>query len=340
MTGTSKDANYPSPLAFSYLPLADSKRIDDALGSGCIAVIAYGLPDLVLPATDALVIHIPMRQLAHEPVLEIWRSDLPLSFESHGLLRCASNKELMFGLWQSRADDARPLEQQASDAYSEIMNITRASGYEYLLRTWNYVAAINEEPEGFENYRRFCLGRHDAIVELVHQMNRNLPAASAVGMDHGSLTIFFIAGRESGIQIENPRQVNAYHYPSIYGPRSPSFARAKLRRWEGGVDLYISGTASIAGHETRHAGQLLGQLDETIKNIAQLIELANNQGDLNIHSIGELSLLKVYIRHPEDVAQVREHFEKLVGGDVPVMYLRGDICRSDLLLEIEGLYST
>ena len=51
----------------------------------------------------------------------------------------------------------------------------------------------------------------------------------------------------------------------------------------------------------------------------------------------EVEVLKVYLRQPEDLplvkAGVLEHF-----GEVPMVFVAADVCRSDLLLEIDGLW--
>jgi chorismate lyase / 3-hydroxybenzoate synthase len=48
----------------------------------------------------------------------------------------------------------------------------------------------------------------------------------------------------------------------------------------------------------------------------------------------------VYVRHAADVDEVRRGFEAAVGADShsarQALYLQADICRSDLLVEIEA----
>jgi chorismate lyase/3-hydroxybenzoate synthase len=49
-------------------------------------------------------------------------------------------------------------------------------------------------------------------------------------------------------------------------------------------------------------------------------------------------LLKVYLRHPEHLAMVRDKVQAEFGPACKAVYLHSNICRSDLLLEIEGAY--
>jgi chorismatase len=113
----------------------------------------------------------------------------------------------------------------------------------------------------------------------------------------------------------------AYHYPGRYGPRSPSFARAS-RLPDG--PLLISGTASILGHATAHPGDVAAQCRTTLDNLTTLA------GDLR-----SLQTVKVYVRHAEDLAAVRRECAAAFGG--AAAYLVTDLCRRDLLVEIEGV---
>jgi enamine deaminase RidA (YjgF/YER057c/UK114 family) len=141
------------------------------------------------------------------------------------------------------------------------------------------------------------------------------------------------------VPVENPRQVSAYRYPETYGPRSPTFSRAALADvGNGDVALFISGTASIVGHETVHQGDVLEQTRETLRNLEAVIAAANSQ----VTATFSLAMLDcvVYVRHPSDTDAVRSVLENALGANAPMIrhavYLEADICRSDLLVEIEA----
>lgn len=165
------------------------------------------------------------------------------------------------------AEDGRPIEEMAHDVYSRIIRETREAGHPYFLRLWNYVGRINALDEGRERYQLFCAGRHDAFIAAGYHHDDDLPAASAVGMQDGGLITYYLAAREPGVQLENPRQVAAYAYPLRYGPKSPSFSRATV--WNGTV--FVSGTSSVVGHATVHAGDVEAQLEETLRNIEAVL---------------------------------------------------------------------
>ncbi|MDR1994061.1 Rid family hydrolase, partial [Azonexus sp.] len=118
----------------------------------------------------------------------------------------------------------------------------------------------------------------------------------------------------------------------------PTFSRAALAQLPGQELLFISGTASIVGHETLHIGDVAGQTRETLTNIAALLAAANQQARTTPYTLGELSL-RIYIRHAADYPCVRAIVEEQIGRVSPVIYVQADICRSDLLVEIEALAS-
>jgi chorismate lyase/3-hydroxybenzoate synthase len=201
---------------------------------------------------------------------------------------------------------------------------------------WNYFPQINTETSGLERYRAFCLGRHQAL-DAWHFPEEQLPAASAIGTHAEGLLIYFLAGHRPGTQIENPRQVSAFNYPEQYGPKSPSFSRATLiPEWQ---HLYISGTASIVGHETRHSGDQLAQLHESLKNVQTVIDIARQVSALECTEVKELKVIRVYVRNTLELDRIAQTLKQALGEDIRLQLVQGDICRHDLSLEIEGMYA-
>jgi len=164
-----------------------------------------------------------------------------------------------------------------------------------------------------------------------------VPAASALGTSAGGpLTVYFIAGKGAGTPIENPRQVPAYDYPEVYGKFSPSFSRATLANRVTGHMLFISGTASIVGHHTVHLGDVVAQTRETLHNIRAVVDEANRVAGAVLYAPERLKY-KVYLRRSEDIAAVVGECATLTGVGPPPVYLHADICRADLLVEIEAV---
>lgn len=234
-----------------------------------------------------------------------------------------------------------PVESVARQIYGEILP---ALGDQALYRMWNFVPHINATVAGREQYQSFNVGRCHAFREHYGEaaMESRLPAASAVGIDEPVLAVGFLTGRGPVAFFENPHQVPAYRYPEQYGPCSPSFARgAVVTGVDGGSIGYLSGTSSIRGHETIGKGSLEAQFGTTLENIGAILERMGFADGLDPDWAGERAF-RVYLRNPGDLDRVRERFASVVGetaAEADTMYLQADICRSPLLLEIEGVFA-
>jgi chorismate lyase/3-hydroxybenzoate synthase len=259
-------------------------------------LIAFGSP-------VAGMLSVPLRTLGPGPHLEVWESD----------------DELRFG--SLVVDATESLEETSREVYTRLIADARDAGYPYFVRMWNYVGGINEHDRGHERYQLFCAGRHDAFVAAGYHHDVDLPAASAVGMRGRGLVTYFLAAREPGMQVENPRQVAAYRYPPEYGPKSPSFSRATV--WKDRV--FVSGTSSVLGHATVHHDDVAAQLEETLRNIQSVLAKTGR-------ALENVISAKTYIRRAQDYDLVASR----LGNSLPSnVYLQADICRADLLLEIE-----
>ena len=259
------------------------------------------------------------------PWVERWEVGAPVRRTRQSLYSLAESGPWFAGWAQTEGDD---IEGEARELYCQLLTLAGERGWN-LHRIWNVVPRINEghqERSGLERYRLFCRGRAEAFDECWGPgFESRLCAFTAVGSETGPLVLHFLATESQGVPLENPRQMPAWSYPERYGPRSPSFARGLRLPEELGADLLLSGTASIVGHESLHEGDVVAQTQETIRNLRQLT------GD------GErLSALKVYLRDAAD----RELVEPLVAGVLAdredILWLRADLCRSELAIEIEG----
>lgn len=308
---------------------ADGACEDDRL----LARIRFGdsAPDAVSDAGDVVV---PLVPIGRGPAVEVWRSSLPVESGIEGGIAYRRNAEVLVGhlvLDESHGG----LEAAARRAYADIAALLAAQGYHYALRIWNYFPHINETTPSEERYRSFCSGRQQAL-DAQDLALHSLPAACAIGSFHPGLRIYFLAAKTPGVQIENPRQISAFHYPKQYGRRSPAFSRAVVKDWAGSPHLYVSGTASITGHRSRHDGDIGAQLDETVKNLQALVEAGGERAKRRF-SLADNTLLKIYIRNPGDADEISQRLKVAVGDRPGMLFLHGDICRQELLLEIEAL---
>lgn len=274
---------------------------------------------------------------------ETWLTTLPLQAGRDEGIAWQRTDGVLYGVLELDEADfpATPacssLQAASAEAYRRIFRLLDAQGMPQLWRVWNYLADINLETDGLERYRQFNIGRQDAFLESHRGATGNVPAACAIGLVGGALNIAFMAGMTPAVPVENPRQVSAYNYPADYGPRSPTFSRAALVYPEGQEILFVSGTASIVGHQTVHPGDVAGQCRESMANIAAVVGEANRLCRSPAFALDALCY-RVYVRHAGDFPKVRDTLRPLI-GEAEVVYLQADICRHDLLLEIEAVAS-
>lgn len=274
-----------------------------------------------------------------EAQIEVWRSDKPMTSGSFEQVNYKHSDTFIFGNLLLDESTYEDLAFATKYAYQRIHDALEATGFPSLLRMWNIFPNINNKDQELERYRLFCMGRHQALSSW-YFLEDQLPAASAIGSRDGGLLIYFLAARQPGIQIENPRQISAFHYPTRYGPKSPSFSRATLKNWGKNYHLYISGTASIVGHETYHVDDYAAQLEETLTNINTVIDQANNIHALPCADFSELDAIRVYIRNPQHADHIMDILQTRSGHKCQIQVVQGDICRSNLLLEIEGFFTS
>jgi chorismate lyase/3-hydroxybenzoate synthase len=254
------------------------------------------------------------------------------------------------------------LEARVAGAYRGIGALL-AQHDRHAVRFWNFIPQIHAQlADGRDRYMVFNAGRFHAFSDVYGSraiFARALPTASAVGLDRGPLVIHAFGDIAAGTPLENPRQVPAYSYSQRYGPLPPCFARATLTEREPGEHLLlIGGTASIIGEDSQHVRDPRRQSMETFDNLAQLVATAATRVHAAMVAAGAdgagdaveapallpaadpldaLTDLRVYFVHEEHAPLVRD----LVLARFPyarrIEFTRADLCRAELLVEIEGL---
>ena len=99
--------------------------------------------------------------------------------------------------------------------------------------------------------------------------------------------------------------------------------------------IFVSGTASVVGHETVNAGNLDAQLHETVRNLDEVIACAAQRAGRDAR-FRDSSTAKLYVRHPADAPTLVDRVRE-VAPDTSLLVVESDICRADLLLEIEAV---
>ena len=286
-----------------------------------LAALAYG----EAPGADPRILATGLSPLDGAAAWELWRAPGAVSAGSDGPIRYAEHRDLLFAILDLDEGRFGGVAQAAEFAYARMREFQARRPQRNVLRAWNFLDAINEGEGDAERYRQFCVGRARGLGPTPSE---TLPAATAVGRRQrtGRLQLCWLAGREPGTPVENPRQLRAYRYPREYGPSPPAFARA-MRLPTG--ELAGSGTSSIVGHESRHDGDVLAQVGETLENLRSLHRAGGGAG-------GPTGV-KVYLRGRESAPAVTARVSGALAGTPPLL-LEADICRRELLVEIECLW--
>ena len=87
-----------------------------------------------------------------------------------------------------------------------------------------------------------------------------------------------------------------------------------------------------------HIGSAAAQTRESVANISELIAEANRVSGTPRYSLEALQY-KVYVRRASDLGEIRRELGLLLPGRCPILYLQAEICRRDLLVEIEAVGS-
>ena len=239
----------------------------------------------------------------------------------------------------------------AEEAFSLMVGLLENENMslDHLVRQWNYIGNILTVNEEYQNYQIFNEVRNDYYSR--YRKIHGYPAATGVGMKHGGVILDFCALESDGSMkirpVENPNQVNAYDYgqqvlKGVIDKRKrvkhpPQFERALLLANEHSASLHISGTASIMGQETIGKGDVSKQTIVTIENIKKLTdtERLSRLVSGSVSYREKISLLRVYIKNQDDFKLVREICDERF-PQIPAVYIEADICRDDLLMEIEA----
>jgi chorismate lyase / 3-hydroxybenzoate synthase len=335
-------------LQLDYPRLADLRLHPASWWRDVLALVCYAQHGeaLASPLPEVASAQVMMPVLAGDDgTVELWRVPGPMQSGQHGRVHYRRNQRMLFAALSVAEQEFAPASAEGSGSalrgatrtvYRELFDALSALGYPHPLRIWNVLPEINGHgPEG-ERYWQFNGARQEAFIGVRREICGNVPAASALGSPSaGPLTVYCIASAQAPIALENPRQRSAWDYPPQYGPQSPTFARGCIESGSAQT-LFVSGTASIVGYQTAHAGDVRAQTRETLRNIGAVLAAANTRLGSKRHVLERLSY-KVYVRRPEDLSHIDQELRRAIGTDAPALYLKADICRRDLLVEIEAV---
>ncbi len=248
---------------------------------------------------------------------------------------------------------------EAEYAFEELARRLDGAGASFndVSRIWLYQGGITETEQGddrtcIERYRELNRARTDfferqeamGMMTVGRDGQTCYPASTGIGMAGGGLGVSCLGlqtQRDDVLMqpLENPQQTSAFDYARRFSAKSPKFSRAMAVKIGNYVTTWVSGTASILNSESVHLGDVEKQTDQTIDNIERLISPENFQRH-GLPGCGaqltDLAKVRVYVKRPEDYEKCRAICQRRF-GTVPIIYALADVCRSELLVEIEGV---
>ncbi len=258
----------------------------------------------------------------------------------------AEGGEMLFVEGIPAADFAASVAQQSGEVFAKLDALLAKHGFavDDIVRQWNYIGSIVSYKGSKQNYQEFNDARSAYYAK--GQWQNGYPAATGIGAEGEGIIVGGIAFKCEGciFPIDNPLQVAAH----VYSKRvlvdddanavksTPKFERAKLIERAGGACCFVSGTAAIRGEESVDASSAAMQTVRTIENIEHLVSKEN------LVRFGckpyELKYVRlhVFVKEAKDYDAVREVVEKAY-PHIPVVYSIADVCRQELLVEIEGI---
>lgn len=231
--------------------------------------------------------------------------------------------------------------EQSSEIFATIGTILQSNGFapSDIYRQWNYIQGITVLNDGSQNYQEFNDAR--SIFYSNSNWSNGYPAATGIGTAIGGVMVelFAIKGEDvANSPLDNPLQTAAHNYSQrvldgkaikeLNERTTPKFERARIL----GNSIYISGTAAIRGEDSNSSRSTVEQTAETMKIMDCLVSKEN----IPVESCGSrYTLLRVYVKREEEIPQVKEYIQEHYPS-VPAHFLVADICRPELLVEIEG----
>ncbi|MHC4606044.1 MAG: RidA family protein [Planctomycetota bacterium] len=218
--------------------------------------------------------------------------------------------------------------EQAGRMFRAAREMVEAEGYSVtdIARTWIYLPRILEWYGEFNRVRAECFQEFGLIEG---KRVRYLPASTGIQGRRAPdeecfMDVLVVGSADATRPMKNPRQNEAFEYGSF-------FSRGSVVPLPGPATLYLSGTASIdTAGRTVCVGDARAQVRYTLKNVASLL---GTEGA----GLGTICQATAFCKDAESWKAFAE--ERAAQGleGLPVVSVFADVCRDDLLFEMEAV---
>jgi enamine deaminase RidA (YjgF/YER057c/UK114 family) len=227
--------------------------------------------------------------------------------------------------------------EQASRMFEKAERLLKSQGSSYrnVVRTWIYFPDILDWYGEFNEVRNakykefgFIPGQSaDIETEQIYLpastgIQGGNPLNAAVVMD----VLAVIPEKDTRIQVEQTSGVQQKS-PFRYGS---AFSRAMSIREPNNTLIFVSGTASIDEKgKSVHIGDTRSQIFKTVRVVEALIA---KEGA----SLDDICTATVFLKRPEDISIYQKTAAECGLNDMPAVCVIADVCRDELLFELDA----
>jgi enamine deaminase RidA (YjgF/YER057c/UK114 family) len=226
---------------------------------------------------------------------------------------------------------------EAGDMFDRAQRILEQDGlgFENVLRTWIYLSKI------LDWYGEFNRARNARFTEygiLGHSEKENteaeqiyMPASTGILGENphnaaGTMDVLAVSPDSENISLAHTtgvQQMSPYRYGS-------AFSRAMTLKENDVTHILLSGTASIDEH-----GKTVF-LDDTKKQIRKTFEVVEALIEKEGATLQDINEATVFLKSDDDIELYWQTAEKFGVTDLPAIFIVADVCRADLLFEIDA----
>ncbi len=212
-------------------------------------------------------------------------------------------------------------------SYIDFLNKNGMTLFDNAVRTWIYVRDIDNHYAGMVEARKELFCDHNLVKDTHFIASTGIEARLRDVSTLVSMDALAIDGIQPGqvVQMSALDNLNPTHEYGV------TFERGTKITFGDREHFHISGTASIDKHgEVVHLGDVEKQTYRTLVNIRAL--LSPHGADLS-----DMAYMIIYLRDQSHVREVIQILRDELGNDIPLVTVRGAVCRPKWLIEIEGI---
>ena len=195
------------------------------------------------------------------------------------------------------------------------------------IRTWIWIHSIDE------NYRSFADARRDVFSSWGMTGDSHTIASTAIGglSGNGNSLICMDSLSMSGLEDGQVEYLSAPGHMCPTHKYHVTFERGVRITFGDRTHYHISGTASIDREgNILYPGDIGRQAGRALENMNALL-------DRHGSGLGDLKMIGIYLRNPEDREHITSFLNDTLPAGLPYILVQGAVCRPEWLIEIDGV---